>query len=332
VLSIFVGDRLGRRWCIIIGCCILIVGGALQSASYWLPMIIIARIVAGVGNGLNTTAIPIWQSETSAPRIRGMLICIQLALVITGIVITEWMNFGFTYQTGDVTWRFPLAFQCFFAIATIAMVAVLPESPRWLALKDRVPEAQVIISRLLARPLDDPEVLAEVESIVSTVKHEASLNKAGWKEIFSGGKQQNFRRICLGAGASVFQQMGGINVVVYYLPIVLTQSFGFSNRLALILSAVDSMSLVFWGVVASFIVDKVGRKKLMLQAAIMDAICFACAAAGLAVGTKAGNVAAVVFIFLYYVFYASLLTVTVAIDANGSLGHGSHGHSVYVSC
>lgn len=286
VLSTLVGDKWGRRQCIMLACSISIVGGALQSASYRLGMIIVARLIAGIGKGLNTAQIPVWQSETVKAHQRGMLICIQLTLVISGIVIAERMNFGFTYTTGSVTWRFPLAFQCFFALLTIFLTKFLPESPRWLALKDRVPEAHAIIARLLAKPADDPEVLAEVDSIVTTVQHEAIMRRPGMRELFAGGKQQTFRRLCLGAGASIFQQMGGINVVVYYLPIALIQSFGFSNRPALILSAIDSMSLVFWGIVAGFLVERVGRKKLMLQAAIMDSVCFACATAGLGVGIK----------------------------------------------
>jgi sugar porter (SP) family MFS transporter len=305
--SIFVGDILGRRRCIIVGCSIVIVGGALQSASVDLAMIIIARIIAGVGNGLNTTVIPIWQSETSKANHRGRLICLQMVLVIGGIVVTNWMNFGFTYvpETNPVTWRFPLAFQCFFALVTIFFVVFLPESPRWLVLKDRPEEAQAVISRLLAKPQDDPEVVNSLKIIVDTVANEALLRRDGLSEIFHGGRHQTFRRICLGAGCSIFQQMGGINVVVYYLPIVLTQSFGFTPRLALILSAVDFMSLCFWGTVAAFLIDRVGRRKLMMMGAFMDGVCFTLAAVGLSLGTHLGSVMAVAFIFLYFVFYVS---------------------------
>jgi sugar porter (SP) family MFS transporter len=306
--SIFIGDILGRRRCILLGCSIVIVGGALQSASVDVPMIIVARIITGCGNGLNTTLIPIWQSETSKANHRGRLICLQMVLVIFGIVVTNWMNFGFTYvpSSNPVTWRFPLAFQCFFALVTMFLVKFLPESPRWLVLKDRSEEARGVIARLIAKPRESPDVYNSLKAIVDAVALEASVKRDGLKEIFNGGRQQTFRRICLGAGCSIFQQMGGINVVVYYLPIVLTQSFGFTPRLSLILSAVDFLSLCFWGTMAAFLIDRVGRRKLMLVGAFMDGVCFILAAVGLSLGTKHGDAMAVAFIFLYFVFYVGI--------------------------
>lgn len=89
LLSIFIGDKIGRRRCIFSGCFILIIGGIMQAASYSLAPMIVGRIVAGVGNGMNTIAIPIWQSETAKPSQRGKLIVLQLVTNIFGIVITN---------------------------------------------------------------------------------------------------------------------------------------------------------------------------------------------------------------------------------------------------
>ena len=89
VVSMLFGDKLGRKKCILIGCVILIIGGILQAASYSLPPMIIGRVVAGVGNGMNTIAIPIWQAETAKAHNRGKLIVLQLVTNIFGIVITN---------------------------------------------------------------------------------------------------------------------------------------------------------------------------------------------------------------------------------------------------
>lgn len=226
------------------------------------------------------------------------------------------MNYGFTFiPHSAVSWRFPLAFQCFFAIVTIALVLVTPESPRWLVMRGRVSEARNILSRLLAKPEDDPAVIDEIQNLVATVHHEAEVQQPSiLKEIFaSNNKQQTFRRMLLGAGTAFFQQMGGTNVIAYYLPVVLTRSVGLSNRMALILSAVDSMSLMFWGSLASLVIDRVGRKRLMLMGVTGSSICFALVAVGLRYGgvdNKGMSILAVVFIFMYYVFYGlSLLSI-----------------------
>ncbi|KAJ4345338.1 uncharacterized protein N0V89_011468 [Didymosphaeria variabile] len=317
LLSIFVGDKIGRRRCILIGCVILIIGGILQAASYSLAPMIVGRIVAGVGNGMNTIAIPIWQSETARAHQRGKLIVLQLVTNIFGIVITNWMNYGFTYiPDSPISWRFPLAFQCFFAIVTIFMVLIAPESPRWLVMRDRVEEAQAILARLAGKPSDDAEVVDEVQYLVAMVQHENEVqNSVSVKEIFSNGEQMTFRRILLGAGTPFFQQMGGVNVIAYYLPVVLVRSFGMSERLALILSAVDSMSLMFWGAMAAFLIDRIGRRRLMLWGVACSAVCFALVAVGLRYGgpgkdNKGMSTFAVVFIFMYYVFYGmSMLSI-----------------------
>lgn len=89
LISMSFGDKLGRRRSILIGCCILIVGGVLQTASYSLAQMIVGRVVAGVGNGMNTVAIPVWLSETARADDRGKLIVAQLVTNVFGIVISN---------------------------------------------------------------------------------------------------------------------------------------------------------------------------------------------------------------------------------------------------
>lgn len=226
------------------------------------------------------------------------------------------MNYGFTFiPQSPVSWRFPLAFQCFFALVTITLVLITPESPRWLIMKNRVGEAQHILARILSRPDDDPIVISEIQHSLAALQHEAEVQRSVvLKEIFTrNSKQQTLRRILLGAGTAFFQQVGGTNVIAYYLPVVLTRSVGLSSRMALILSAVDSMSLMFWGSIAALLIDRVGRKRLMLMGAAASSVCFALVAVGLRYGgpdNKGMSILAVVFIFVYYVFYGmSLLSI-----------------------
>ena len=305
-LSIFVGDRLGRRMSIVMACCFVFVGGLLQGTSFGLPQMIVGRIIAGFGIGQNSATIPMWQSETSKPEHRGKLIALQLVIVIFGITITQFVNLGFTYVADNqVAFRFPLSFQCFLALTTTVLVLLMPESPRWLCYVDRHVEAGKVIARLQAVPEDSMSVKEELQIIIDTIAEEKASGKVGWRECFSNGEQQNFRRLCLGAGTSLFQQMGGINIVVYYLPVILIKSFGFSGRMALVLTAVDFISLCFWGLMIFFVIDRIGRKKLMLYGAVGMSLSFALAAVGLGIGTKASNGMAVAFIFVYNVCFVS---------------------------
>ncbi|KAK5716292.1 hypothetical protein LTR17_016481 [Elasticomyces elasticus] len=273
---------------------------------------IIGRVISGLGIGFNTTTIPMWQSETCLKAsLRGKLVAIELTCLVFGFVLTNWMNFGFTYvTTNEVSWRFPLGFQALLAVGTVAFVPFLVESPRWLCLKDRHEEARAVLARLHAKPLDDPEVRASLEIIIETIAEEKADGEISWREVFHNGRQQTFRRILLGAGANVFQQIGGVNVVAYYLPVVLERSFGFSPRMSLILSAVDSMQWMFWAAMTTQVIERFGRKKLMIFGASGCSLCFAVTAIGLGIGNKVSNGVAVAFIFLFYFFFGmSFMTI-----------------------
>lgn len=89
LVSMFFGDKLGRQRCILTGSCILIIGGILQTAAYSIAPMIVGRVVAGIGNGMNTIACPVLQSETARANDRGKLIVLQLVLNIFGIVISN---------------------------------------------------------------------------------------------------------------------------------------------------------------------------------------------------------------------------------------------------
>ncbi|KAK0276031.1 hypothetical protein LTR91_002431 [Friedmanniomyces endolithicus] len=266
---------------------------------------IIGRILSGLGIGFNTTTIPIWQSETCLrPSLRGKLVAIELVCLIFGFVLTNWMNFGFTYMpTSQVSWRFPLGFQALLAVGTAIFIPFLVESPRWLCLKDRHEDARAVLARLHAKPIDSPEVRETLEIIIETIAEERADGEIGWRDVFHNGRQQTFRRILLGLGVSIFQQLGGINVVAYYLPVVLERSFGFSPRMALILSATASMNWMFWGAMNTLAIERVGRKNLMIFGATGCSVCFAVTAIGLGIGSKVSNGVAVAFIFMFYVFF-----------------------------
>ena len=264
---------------------------------------IVGRVVGGVGTGLNTTAIPMWQVECSKKQHRGRLVIFQLVLNIFGIVITSWMNYGFTFgPESSLTWRFPLAFQCFWALVTLFATFLMPESPRWLILRGRTREATAIIARLLARPASDEEVEQEVRVIASAVSRELE-EKVTWAEAFRNGRHHNLRRILLGCGVAFMQQASGTNVMANYLPIVLTRSVGLTDRMALILSACNSISLMFWGTCAALFIERLGRKKLMLFGSVTQSLSFFLVAVGIRVGTDGMSIFAVVFIFTYYACY-----------------------------
>lgn len=94
VLTIFIGNPLGRRRTIMVGCCIMATGATLQASAYSLPHWIVGRIITGIGNGINTSTVPTWQSESAKSHARGKLVMIEGALITGGICMAYWINYG----------------------------------------------------------------------------------------------------------------------------------------------------------------------------------------------------------------------------------------------
>ena len=265
---------------------------------------IVGRIVGGFGTGLNTTAIPMWQVETSKQHHRGRLVIMELVLNIFGIAVTSWMNYGFTFlPNNSVSWRFPLAFQSFCSIVTLLLTVIMPESPRWLVLRGRHEEAQHILGQLAGQDPSEPEITEALQVLVNTVQHEQEAETTSIRDLLKNDRSQTLRRICLGAGLGLMQQACGVNIIANYLPVVLTKSIGFDDRLALIISAVYSHALTLWATTSMLAIDSIGRRPLLLIGAAGQGVAFILIAIGIRLGTYHTAILSVVFIFVYNFFF-----------------------------
>ena len=215
VIAMIWGEKWGRKLSIIYGTTVMSIGALLQITAYSVPQMIVGRIVAGLGNGINTSTAPVWQGETSQAKWRGRLIVIELTLNIAGFSLSNWMTFAFSFLPGPVAWRFPLAFQFIFIFILFGTVPWLPESPRWLIAHDRPEEAQVIIADLEDLSADDAYVMTQYTEIVAAVHYERQ-HAVSWMDLLRGrtkeGGTSAMRRMILGAGAQFMQQAAGINV------------------------------------------------------------------------------------------------------------------------
>lgn len=300
LFAMWFGDKAGRKKTIFWGCVILMIGAILQATSFHVPQMIVGRFVAGLGNGMNTAAIPVWQSETAAAHHRGRFIILQLVLNQVGNVMAQWINYGFTFQAANsVAWRFPIAFQCVFAILTLLFLPWLPESPRWLVLKGRTEEASSVLRRIGGKNRSEERNKEVFDIIVENVRHEMEAPKFSIKLLTKNDSLQTTRRILLGAGTQLMQQWGGINVINYYLPVVFS-SLGISRNLSLILSACNAMNLMISTCIPALYIETFGRKRMMFWGALAQSICFALVAAGLALATREWKAVAVSFVFAYY--------------------------------
>jgi sugar porter (SP) family MFS transporter len=307
IFSLVRGENIGRRPLVLIGALLITVGTVISTASFrehWgLGQFVIGRVITGLGNGMNTATIPVWQSEMSRASNRGFLVNLEGAMIAVGTLIAYWVDFGFSYINTSVQWRFPVALQIVFSIGIFLGMWKLPESPRWLIARNRQEEARIVLAAL--KGVDDPQ--EEEVMIEARVIHEALTrtgDQVGFKELFTHGKTQHFRRMLLGASTQFFQQFGGCNAAIYYSTVLFENSMGQSRRMALVMGGIFSTVYAIATIPAFFMIETVGRRKLFLIGAIGQGCAFIITFACLIDATKQNAKGAAVGIYLFIVFFA----------------------------
>ncbi|KAM0330760.1 hypothetical protein ACHAQA_003714 [Verticillium albo-atrum] len=271
ILAIFIGNPLGRKRMIILGTAIMVVGAALQASAFGIAHLIVGRIITGLGNGINTSTVPTWQSETSSSHKRGKMVMFEGSLITAGIMISYWIDLGFSFAPGSVAWRFPLAFQIFFCLLILATVWKLPESPRWLMLKGRENDAREVISALADLPMDHQFVENEFVSIKETV---AEMSK-----------------------------ISGINLITYYAAVIYS-GLGMSPFMSRLLAALNGTEYFLASLPPIWLVERVGRRKLMLFGAAGQAATMAILTGVNSQDGTGFKITGIVFLFIFNTFFA----------------------------
>ncbi|KAI9273559.1 general substrate transporter [Sporodiniella umbellata] len=267
-----IGDWLGRKKTVRLGCLVLCIGAILQTAAVDAPMMIVARIITGLGNGMNTATVPVYQAELSPPKSRGSHVAFEASLLAVGVGVAYWLEFGFYFVDGEVAWRFPLAFQMFFAIILGTATFILPESPRWLQSHGHEEECKEVLARLWSDcDTTHPRCIAEWEEIRDGIELERREGVSSYKELFKKGKMNNRYRVLLGMGGQLIQQFGGINVISYYLIDVFKQA-GMSEEKAYLFAGIDSFPYIIGSITTIYTIDRFGRRFLMYAGLIGQAI------------------------------------------------------------
>lgn len=301
VITIFIGNPLGRRKMIFLGTAIMVIGAALQASAFSLEHFIIGRIITGLGNGGNTSTVPMWQSETCSSHKRGKLVMIEGALITGGIMISYWVDLGLSFAPGSVAWRFPLAFQIVFCLFILAFVMGLPESPRWLILQGHEDEARNVIAAIADVDINDKFVENEFKSIKETA---VEMSKGNYSDLFMRNKNRNLHRTVIAFVNQMFQQISGINLITYYAAAIYSK-LGMTAFMSRLLAALNGTEYFIASWPAVFLVERVGRRKLMLFGAVGQAATMAIlAGVNSRPDDKACQITAIVFLFVFNTFFA----------------------------
>ncbi|OSD04385.1 general substrate transporter [Trametes coccinea BRFM310] len=304
--NLWVGDWLGRRKTIVLGGIIMIIGAILQTTSFSYAQMVVARIITGLGNGLNTSTVPSYHAECSPAARRGSLIMIEGSLITFGIMISYWIDFAFFWLSGSsAQWRVPVALQIVLALVMIVGIFWLPESPRWLAKHGRNAEALAVISALDGKPHTDAGVQQTYHGIREAIAAEAHFgsDSSPLREVFTNGRSQNFRRAFLGVVVQCFQQITGINLITYYATL-LFERLGIDDVKSRIIAAANGTEYFLASLIAIFLIDRIGRRPLMLFGAVGQTITMVLLAVLGSIDSSGTQVASAVLLFVFNSFFA----------------------------
>ncbi|KAK4933822.1 hypothetical protein LTR66_015880, partial [Elasticomyces elasticus] len=276
LLTLLVGERLGRKRVLVVFTVIMAVGIVMQTAARSMGQLVWGRFVAGLGNGGNSATAPVWHVETSHHSAKGKAIVKEMTVNVLGFVISNVVTLLLSGNGTTAQWRFPLGIQLVFVLVILCLVPVLPESPRWLLARGRDAEAREVLARL-----SEDDVEAEFVEIRDAVRLERAA-RASWKRVFDGG--QVTRRLLLGMMLQVAQQLSGINVLCYYLPLVLHRSVGLPELTARLVSTANAVSYMLATAASMLVIERMGRRPLLMSMAGGMSVAFLGIAVSVAVG------------------------------------------------
>ncbi len=250
-------DRLGRKKALLLAAVLFGVSAVGAAIPRSLTEFVLARILTGIGVGMASMLSPLYIAEVSPARIRGRLVSVNQFAIVSGIMIVYFVN-ALVASLGDdpwneqYGWRWMFASGAFPAVVFLALLCVVPESPRWLTKQGQVDRARAVLTRLGG----PGHAAAEIAEIQEAIAHEGG----SLRQVFQPGMRV---ALLIGVGLAILQQVTGINTVLYYGPEIFKRA-GLGTMAALGQNVLVGVVNMAFTVIAIWVVDRLGRKPLLL--------------------------------------------------------------------
>jgi SP family galactose:H+ symporter-like MFS transporter len=243
-------DRFGRKKTVILVACIYLLGVLLTALAPGVVWLIVGRFVVGVAIGVSSYIGPLYIAEISPAEHRGALVSLNQLLITVGILVAFFADY---LLANGAHWRWMFGLAAFPAVALGVGMTLVPESPRWLLARGKRALARSVLKRM--RPL------TEVEEELNSIKSPERVGKVRWAELFTPKRRP---ALAIGIGLAIFQQITGINTIIYYAPTIF-QLAGFrSESRAILITTVIGLVNVLMTIVSLRLLDRVGRRPLLL--------------------------------------------------------------------
>ncbi|CAH9062213.1 unnamed protein product [Cuscuta epithymum] len=253
----WINDAYGRKKATLSADVVFTMGAIVMAAAPGPYVLILGRLLVGLGVGVASVTAPVYIAEASPSEIRGGLVSTNVLMITGGQFLSYLVNLAFTEIPG--TWRWMLGVSAVPAVIQFCLMLFMPESPRWLYMKNDKSKATVVLSKIY-----DPYRLEEEIDQLATALEEESFRKKSvrYTDVFKSKKLR--LAFFAGAGLQAFQQLTGINTVMYYSPTIVQMAGFRSNQIALLISLIVALMNAFGTILGIYLIDHIGRKKLVL--------------------------------------------------------------------
>jgi sugar porter (SP) family MFS transporter len=246
----YLSDRFGRRPVLLVNAIIFGVFAVVTGLANGPGLFLAARFLVGGAIGVTSMITPLYIAELAPSSIRGALVTLNQLAIVTGIVVAYYVDYLFS---GSGNWRAMFISAVIPSILLLIALIFLPESPRWLASRGQFDEARKVLERV-----ENPE---EVQRNLAELRNVTEADRLSFRDLFA----PRFRKpLIVGIGLAVFQQITGVNTIIYYTPTILEMG-GYHHASTAILATVLVGAVNFGATIISlFLLDRVGRRPLLL--------------------------------------------------------------------
>ncbi len=271
-------DRLGRRRVILAAALLFVLGAVLSALAAGVTALLIGRFFVGLAIGIASMLTPLYLAEIAPARDRGAVVSLNQLCITIGILVSYLV--GFALATAPLGWRWMLGIGALPGIILAIGMMILPESPRWLAGHGRMEDAGAVLRRLRG----NADVTEELTALRTDIAREGR-QLAGGGELFSARMR---RPLAIGIGLAMFQQITGINTVIYFAPTIFETAGLPSAAISILATAGVGLVNVIMTIVSIRLIDRLGRRQLLFWSLGGMAITLLVLAGAFAAGVSGG--------------------------------------------
>ncbi|TYI64425.1 hypothetical protein E1A91_D09G087700v1 [Gossypium mustelinum] len=270
-----ISDTIGRKWTIALSCIVFQSGAAIMALAPSYQILMIGRLLAGIGIGFGIMIAPVYIADISPSIARGSLTSFPEIFINLGILLGYISNYVFSGLPVHSNWRIMLGVGIAPSVFLGFALFIIPESPRWLVMQNRIEEARTVLLKTYDNTKEVDERLAEIQMAARIVNADKYKEKAVWLEILNPSPAIK-RMLITGCGIQCFQQISGIDATVYYSPTIFKDAGIKGNTELFAATVAVGFTKKMFIFVALFLIDKLGRKPLLYISTIGMTISLFC--------------------------------------------------------